>query len=96
MKTTSKVLLALLAAFAARSFASKADCDAYKKAQKQVTDLMAQQEKLTAEGKSRAAKCNGDQGCLKGLDPLRSQVKALGVKMNDTRDEMQKFGSLCD
>jgi len=96
MKTTSKVLLALLAAFAARSFASKADCDAYKKAQKQVTDLMAQQEKLTAEGKSRAAKCNGDQGCLKGLDPLRGQVKTLGLKMNDTRDEMQKFGSLCD
>jgi tetratricopeptide (TPR) repeat protein len=96
MKTTSKVLLALLAALAARSFASKADCDAYKKAQKQVTDLMAQQEKLTADGKAKASKCNGDKGCLKGLDPLRAQVKALGQKMNDTREEMQKFGSLCD
>lgn len=96
MKTTSKVLLALLAAVAARSFASKADCDAYKKAQKQVTDLMAEQEKLSSEGKAKAAKCNGDQGCLKGLDPLRAQVKTIGQKMSDAREEMQKLGSLCE
>lgn len=96
MKTTSKVLLALLAAAAARSFAAPADCAAYKKAQKQVTDLMADQEKLTNEGKARAAKCNGDQGCLKGLDPLRAQVKSLGQKMSDTRDEMQKFAANCE
>jgi tetratricopeptide (TPR) repeat protein len=96
MKTTSKVLLALLAAVAARSFAAKADCDAYKKSQKQVTDLMAEQEKLSSEGKTKAAKCGGDQGCLKGLDPLRNQVKALGQKMADARESMQKSGSLCD
>lgn len=96
MKTTSKVLLALLAAVAARSFAAPADCAAYKKTQKQVTDLMAEQEKLTNEGKARAAKCNGDQGCLKGLDPLRAQVKALGQKMSDTRDEMQKYAANCE
>ncbi len=96
MNTTSKVLIALLAASAVRSFASKSDCDAYKKAQKQISDLMMQQTDLANKGRDRAKACQGDAGCLKKLDPLREQVKSVGKKINDAREDAQKYASLCE
>ena len=96
MKTTSKVLLALLAAVAARSFAGKAECEAYNKGEKKILDLMAEKERITTEGKAKKAACKGDAGCEKGLQALRDKIKDIDVKLSNARDENQKNGALCE
>jgi len=94
-------LLALLtgvpsARSATGSQEDKEHCEAYRDARHEFDELTGFRELLVAEGKAKAARCQGDQECLRGLEPLRVRVRELGLRALGKDGEMQRHGAFCE
>jgi len=94
-------LLALLtgvpsARSATGSQENKEHCEAYQEARHEFFELTGFQKLLVAEGKAKAARCQGDQECLRGLESLRVQVRELGLRVLGKNEEMQRNGAFCE
>jgi len=94
-------LLALLtgvpsARSATGSQEDKEHCEAYRDARHEVIELTAFRDDFVREGKAKATRCQGDQECLRGLEPLRERVREFERRLSGENSEMLRNGAFCE